>query len=299
MKRWLKVGAELMLGSRPSLAAVRSIRPLGGVVFAYHNTVTTRFPACGDRSLHLPFDRFIEQIRWLRRTFDIVTLDELFASRGRGRPRAVITFDDAYRGAVRNALPFLIDQGIPATIFVCSGWAGGEVPWWDALATTDGLDDSLRSEVLAACAGRGPTVIDLARRRGLPISDVPADFRIANASDVVRLAENPAVSVGMHGHTHANLCALDDLELREELWASFQETRARFTHAINWLAYPYGLMDDRVATVAREMGFAGALLVDGGPIRDLRHGSRFSVPRVNVPSGLSAAGFRIRSFGLL
>lgn len=298
MKKWLKAGAELTLGSRPSLAAIQVVRPIEGVIFAYHNVVTPSEPTFGDRSLHLPLDQFIEQIRWLKKRFEIVRLDELFENDGHGRPRAVITFDDAYMGAVRHALPFLIDQGIPATIFVCSGWTGGEVAWWDSLVTTDGLAESFRNAALTDCAGQGYSVIELARRRGIQMADVPDDYRIAKISDVDRLAQNPTIDIGMHSHTHANLCMLNDLELHEELASSIRETRAQYSQTVNWLAYPYGLMDDRVASAAQEMGFSGALLISGGPMKKISRYNRFTIPRVNIPNGLSAAGFKVRSVGL-
>src|SRR5690606_8872381 len=74
-------------------------RPL---ILAYHNIVPDGIARCGEGSLHLSRTAFTEQLDHLVSTHEIVALDALWERRdpGGGRPLAVITFDDAYRGAV-------------------------------------------------------------------------------------------------------------------------------------------------------------------------------------------------------
>src|SRR5690606_40922240 len=77
----------------------------------------------GDTSLHLPLPRFIQQIERVARTHEIVDLETTLSGPGH-RPRAVLTFDDAYRGAVTLALPELRKRGLPATVFVAPALLG-------------------------------------------------------------------------------------------------------------------------------------------------------------------------------
>jgi peptidoglycan/xylan/chitin deacetylase (PgdA/CDA1 family) len=67
-----------------------------------------------------------------------IALPELLAARRAGRPlpqRAVlITFDDGYRDFLEHAWPVLARQGIPATLFVPTGYPDVDRSfWWDRL----------------------------------------------------------------------------------------------------------------------------------------------------------------------
>lgn len=288
-----------MAGSRPVMAAVQLLFPVRAVVLAYHNVVHPSSPVSGDRSLHLPLDRFAEQVDWLSDAFEIVALRDLLRipSFPGSRPRAAITFDDAYQGAVSLAIPELNRLGLPATIFVCSDWIGGETPWWDGLADNLGLDSTTRSEALHRCAGRSDRVYKLARKLGIERSHMPAGHRIASPAEIAEVVELGAIAVGVHSRSHPNLTRLDDLELHAELEGSLEATMQRYDSAIPWLAYPYGISDKRVQSAAETVGFEAALRVDGGPLRG-SDWDPFALPRVNIPRDVSLARFRIRCAGL-
>src|SRR5678816_2862632 len=70
------------------------------LVLAYHNVVPDGAEAFGDRSLHLPLSRLRQQLAALEATHEVVSLDELETPARTERPRAAITFDDAYAGAL-------------------------------------------------------------------------------------------------------------------------------------------------------------------------------------------------------
>lgn len=300
MRQALKTVLEHVVGSRATLAAAHAIRPTSGVVLAYHNVVPAGGPSAGDRSLHLPLNQFVEQIDWLTEFFTFTELPSLLDGTPAERPKVVLTFDDAYRGAVHLAIPELQRRGVPATIFVCSRWKGGELPWWDALADPrEGLNEHIRDQALNRCRGRGPDVLRWAREAGISPADLPAEFRIASPEAIRTLVAGGGVSVGIHGTAHANLCALSDEELETELVSSRRDVLAAYPCAIDWLAYPYGLADDRVAACARRAGLEGALKVSGGPIREPGRVDRFRIPRLNVPAGVSLRGFRLRTTGIL
>lgn len=226
-------------------------------------------------------------------------MDTFFDETSGNRPKAVITFDDAYAGAVRHAIPALLERGLPSTIFIVSSWVGGEIAWWDALAGSKGLSEPFRHQALYRHAGLGSAVMDRARLDGILPAKVCADRRIASTEDIQQIDSSPLVSIAMHGHAHTNLCALGDDELVNELAASFRETRANFPSARAWLAFPYGISDPRVVEAARLVGFERAFLASGGPIRSFRHIDNFAVPRVNVPRGATVQSLQIRVAGLI
>lgn len=299
MRLLLKQLAEEVLGSRLVHAVARAIAPVDTIVLAYHNVVSSDAPPMGDVSLHLPLDAFLRQVTWLTRHFDVVPLEEVLDPGLSDRPRAVITFDDAYDGAVNLAIPALVERSIPATIFACSGWIGGESPWWDLVAFGEGgLSAEFRAEALQRLDGETSRVAAEAVRRGLPQTELPEDHRIASRADVHHAAMQSGITIGAHSVTHPNLTRLSDARLHDELASALESTLQLYQSGILWLAYPYGLMDQRVEQAARNVGYSAGLLVAGGPIRP-ESAARFSLPRMNVPRGVSIAGFKARCAGIL
>ncbi|MBI2216437.1 MAG: polysaccharide deacetylase family protein [Candidatus Rokubacteria bacterium] len=81
---------------------------------------------------------FEEHMAYVARTYRVLTVEEAHEGvRRRMLPRGAlaITFDDGYRDNLTHAAPILARYGLPATVFVATGFVGGaEVPWFDRLA---------------------------------------------------------------------------------------------------------------------------------------------------------------------
>jgi len=136
--------------------------------------------------------------------------------------------------------------------------------------------------------------------RGWKGRELPAALRTADEYEVAQSARLPGISLASHSWTHPNLTRLDDESLRDELARPLEWMTSRFEHSPRWIAYPYGLADDRVAAAAKAVGYEAGFRVDGGwlPRREDEI-DRFMLPRLNVPAGLSDPGFRCRLAGLL
>lgn len=63
------------------------------------------------------------------RGYRCIALRELFEAPPAGRRRAVLTFDDGYRGVITRALPALLARGFSATVFVVAERLGGVNDW--------------------------------------------------------------------------------------------------------------------------------------------------------------------------
>ncbi len=265
----------------------------GAVILAYHNVVEREHAGRGDRSLHLPLDDFLEQIDRLALTHDIVPLTTLTSGPASGgRPRAAVTFDDAYRGTLRLAMPALAARGIPTTLFVPPGLLGGRGFWWDLLAVGgSGLPPATRERALGADAGR-PHVPE-------GIAAPAPDYEPGTVAEVLEALALPGMEGGSHTWSHANLTALSDRDLRDEL----ERSRAWVTDhlggaAADHLSFPYGLWDERVGRAAKAAGYRFLYRVEGGAA--LPEGGSFPavLPRVNLPAGVSLRGFDLRLAGL-
>lgn len=83
--------------------------------------------------LHLPPARFAEQLEIIKRYANVLRLNELMCGVQTGKlPRRsiVLTFDDGYANNLTHAKPLLEKYGVPATIFVTSGYLGGAREFW-------------------------------------------------------------------------------------------------------------------------------------------------------------------------
>lgn len=298
----MKRGSEKILhGLGARRFALRRNAPLT-VVLAYHNVVPEGERRCGDLSLHIGQRRFAEHLDRLTETHDVVPLDEAFQPRpgGHARPRAVVTFDDAYLGAVTAGLDELRARGLPATIFVCPGLLGSEGFWWDRLAPGGRpLSEAVRAHALEELAGRQEDVLSWAAAEGLPIAELPAHARPASADVLAAATARGDVSLGSHTWGHPNVTRIPPGALRDEIARTARWLADSSAPVVGWLAFPYGIHDP--ASVAEaEDACEGAFRIDGGLAerRGRWPADRFRTPRINVPAGLSADGLALRVAGI-
>lgn len=268
------------------------------LVLAYHDVVPRGAERVGDRSLHLAQDAFAAQLDLLRATHDVIPLARAL-ERGalrRSRPSVVITFDDAYRGAVVAGVSELAARGLPATIFVPPAYVGDGIFWWDALtpAGAAAIPDADRERALAEQAGKGEVILAGAATR----TELPPHARCATEAELRRAAAVPGITLASHSWSHPNLAALDAAELETELVRPLAWLRERFDGVLPVISYPYGRASERVERAAAAAGYEAALRIDGGWL-PRRPANRYALPRLDVPSGVSASGFRLRCAGLL
>jgi peptidoglycan/xylan/chitin deacetylase (PgdA/CDA1 family) len=270
------------------------------LVLAYHNIVPHGAASVGDRSLHLRQEDFAAQLDLLRATHDVIALDEALTRGARcsGRASVVITFDDAYRGAVTAGVAELAARGLPATIFVPPALLDDGVFWWDVLtpAGADGVPPAARERALTELAGRGTAILQMAA--GTVPNEIPPHARGASREELRSAATTPGITLGSHTWSHPNLAALPLDELETELVRPLVWLRDSFASAVPYLSFPYGLSSPEVEHAARTAGYRAALRIDGGWLPRQR-ANAYALPRLNIPSGLSLNGFRLRSAGVL
>lgn len=104
------------------------------LILLYHRVAKLKSDPWG---LAVPPGRFAEHLEVLGEHATPMQLGELsLALRDGGVPErsVVVTFDDGYLDNLRNAKPLLARYGVPATVFVASGFIGQKREfWWDEL----------------------------------------------------------------------------------------------------------------------------------------------------------------------
>jgi len=305
MAKGIRRGAEIVLARAGVARALRRMRRPTTAVLMYHNVVPTGESAVGDVGLHVDQRAFGEQLDRVAETHDIVPLallGEDAGARGR-RPRAVVTFDDAYQGALTAGMEELTCRGVPATIFVAPGTLGGEGFWWDLLAAQPGqpLPAAVREHALLELAGQQRSVLAWAAREGLPRRrTLPDHAKPGDVDAVLAAARAPGITLGSHSWSHSALSALPPGDVARELTDAREWLVARAPTFVDWLAYPYGLSGAHAERVADRL-HRGGLLVCGGlaEARGRPTAPAARTPRIGASRDLTPEGLDLRLAGML
>jgi len=155
----------------------------------------------------------------------------------------VLTFDDGFRDVRKHALPVLERLRWPFTVFLVSNLVGAEDVW-----TRESNPDG-------------------------------ATYPLLNAEEILDMQHR---GVSFHSHTcsHASLPSLDDDRLLHELVESRAALQRLLGRPVDYLAYPYGHLDERVVTAAGNAGYRVAFSTQPGFNR--RDVDRFRIRRIDV-----------------
>lgn len=218
-------------------------------------------------------ERLLDQLRALSRIGDIVPLGALLSRREPGtRPAFAITFDDDDVTHVRYALPVLRELGVPATFFLSGRSLHGRgAYWWSLLEQSVeevGVEETCRrighagrtiKEIARSCR-RAATVVELSTRVAPPVM---------TAADIRELAAN-GMTIGFHTIAHSRLTRLGASDLQASLTDGRDALASVAAAPIDWVAYPYGQADARVAEAARRARYLGAFTTIGRPFSPCR-----------------------------
>lgn len=89
--------------------------PMEGARILTYHSVGER-----DHEMNVKPSDFTEQMTWLASNAAVISLEDVLE----GRPGVAITFDDGYRDNLTTAAPVLTRLGLPATVFMVTGFAG-------------------------------------------------------------------------------------------------------------------------------------------------------------------------------
>ena len=229
--------------------------------------------------------RFEAQAAMLSTRYRVVSLSSLATdlTKHRLQNRTVaITFDDGYADNLTNARPVLERHMLPATVFVSSGYIGGEQEfWWDeAERITLGRESDVRwnalmppekdahreyldlmSELHPLPALIREKALAEARRRFGIEAGVRSAYRPMTALEVAELDASPLLEVGAHSADHEVLQLLEGAHQRTAIERDKAELERLCGRDIDLFSYPYGGRDDygpETVSIVREVGFRAA-----------------------------------------
>ena len=130
------------------------------------------------------------------------------------RDVVAITFDDGFLNFTSTAMPLLSHLGFPATVFVVSDAVGGTNAW-----------------------------------RGTSAPGIPT-LPLMGWPDIAR-ARDAGFEIGAHTRTHPRLTSLSQPQVEDEMSGCADRIGSELGERPRRFAYPYGDVDDNVASVAR------------------------------------------------
>lgn len=274
--------------------------------------------------------RFTEMCRWLGAMFNVVPLDVAMRQLARGElpSRALaITFDDGYADNHDVALPILNHFGMPATVFVTTGFLDGGCMWNDVIIEslrrtrqlkTDlgqllppGADCHFMLDTPAQRRHALDRVIDAVkylepdqrlstvRRLAEHLEvDIPTDLMMR--SDQVVALHRGGLQVGAHTVSHPILTRIGRDAALGEMRDSKLHLERLLGEPVPLFAYPNGRpgvdFDDTSVALARQAGFEAAVTTERGAAS--AHTNPFCVPRF-TPWDRSRTRFGIRMLSTL
>lgn len=221
MKVWLRKLFALLCWP---LAALRNLVSPGVRILMFHRV--DRLPAYDQ--LTVSPERFRRQMQRLAEHYRVIPLTQALDEINAGkllRRTVVITFDDGYYDNYEHALPVLRELGLPATVFVTSGFASGEAQH----------------------------------------ARYPAAQRLhMDWNQVRQWLDVPGNEVGAHSRTHPYLSRLADENCEQEIAGCLQDfVREGIPHN-GIFCYPSGDVGAREADLVRRSGYVAAVTVAPG-----------------------------------
>ncbi|HEX2970893.1 MAG TPA: polysaccharide deacetylase family protein [Tepidisphaeraceae bacterium] len=238
------------------------------VVLTYHRV--------GSRDvLSKPTEEFRRDLQYLKRHYECIRLvdlhDRLCSGAPIKRPIAVVTFDDGYRDNFTEAVPVLLEEKVPATFFVATGF----------VETERDFPHDLRA--------------DRSRGDGAPARRFPK----LTWNDLLQM-EAAGFEIGSHTVNHTDLGGASQATVSRELVHSLLTLNTMLGPRRRAFSFPWGKpenMSECAFTIARQLGYYAVASACGGANR--RRGTLFHIRRVDAGNGhLSPLAFCARVAGL-
>lgn len=253
---------------------------------------------------------FVQLLDYVRHTFHVIPfegfLKRVTANSDRSGPSCLITFDDGWRDTYTTAYPWLKRFGLPATIFLTTGWMERRDGFWVEHLVGSWRDPRRRKQLQSRwteVGGKPGRVSDVEtiveyfkhmsaeRRSHLLERLLPPGENGSHQDDVDRMLtwgevlamSHDGIDFGTHTVTHPLLTYEGDQILERELRMGKQVLEEKLKKKVLAFVYPNGDWDERVRRCVEQAGYQCAFTTES---RWHRCGQDpFTIPRILIHEG--------------
>jgi peptidoglycan/xylan/chitin deacetylase (PgdA/CDA1 family) len=245
----------------------------------------------------IPTKLFEEEIKYLSKLGFVFlplckAVETIFEEPNKPHRIAVLTFDDAYKGVYENALPIMLKHGIRGTIYPVAGFMERRIVHWASqigfIVKNIRMPSTIRinalNKTLVINSEHDKNTVLSYLLNMLPRLDVneinmivhELSEYIDNSSkramqrlyeeimmncDQLKEMSELGFEVGGHGYWHLGLTNISKERLHQEIKNSLNFVNKFMNNStceIRTFAYPYGLYNNEVINVLKEIGFHAA-----------------------------------------
>ena len=249
-----------------------------------------------DASLHQPIGTFRRICEFLAKNYQVMPLSEMVRMNQQGEKlpaRAVaVTFDDGYASNYELGFPVLRELGLPATIFLSTGFLDGTHALWfqemDLAYQAMGRSGAELSSALAELKELPNTEMRKEIKRVVTSSQAtpkqPRVMQPMSWDNARTLQHSGLIELGGHTHTHPILARCTLEEQVDEIKTCHGRMTAELGQAPRLFAYTNGGPTDFTADTQRilaEYKFEAAFTMMGGRYSDAS--ASHALPRYGSP----------------
>jgi len=272
--------------------------------------------------------KFLEQINYLNKNFNFISIDHALESDTIFQNTCVLTFDDGYKSVLTHAYPILVEKNIPFTVYITTGPVEkGTFLWPDivfaylykkkieekdqlkirldrypkhykidkknyieaALSVLKRMDYRKRNAIIEELVNEDIFFIKTLKANGSP-------FEILSVSDVKKLAADSLVTIGAHSVNHEVLTIMPLDEAEREIRDSRAILRDWTKRKICHFSYPDGKFNKQLTNKVEQLGFKSASRIGLCVNWDIK---RFELCRVGTGSWDDDYEFRSMINGII
>jgi peptidoglycan/xylan/chitin deacetylase (PgdA/CDA1 family) len=257
---------------------------------------------------------FTQQMEYLARHYRVAPLSQLAACIRGDAPMqqrlAAVTIDDGYLDAYEVAFTVLRRMGLPATLFVVTGFVDKRCwIWTDKMRyllkqvreqelnlNIDGNTLNIHLNGKDSWVAGASRINNLLKKMpdeqkeeeirriacllNLELPDIPPEeFRPVNW-DQAREMDRHGLAIESHTATHPMMTRIDAARVKQELTASRIRLEAELNRSARIFCYPNGACDDSVRKAVAEAGYACAVTTVPG--FNERNTDSFALRRINA-----------------
>ena len=251
--------------------------------------------------------RFEKIMVWISTWFNVLPLEDAVARlQANNLPTraAAITFDDGYADNLLHAAPILKRYGLPATVFVATGFLDGGRMWNDTII--ESIRSTAAREIDATSLGLGVLEMETTEQKRLVLEKLLTKIKFLSPQDrsdavdlvkehcaaelpddlmmtteQVRALRQAGISVGAHTVNHPILTRISDDQARKEIADNRERLESILGERVNLFAYPNGKLGRDYAAehveIVRKAGFLAAFTTNWGACS--RQSDIFQLPR--------------------